>query len=507
MTFDVAEFETAKFPVSKPVAVLTALIIAGFLAWGTWGLVGFYGKIQPALTAAFAAIPIAAWLTTNALWIIGLPAIAVAIGVALCWLVLKLFRHSGVLFMWVAIGLNLAIGIAIIILSVMTGIPFVILVFGMLLWLVVPILFMLFFRGLIQRAARFMEMSAELFFEEKEIILPTVFSMLVLGYLALASLGVFLSIATARTIWGTWLFTQPINALYIAALLAPFYYFIYTFFAFFFGAMNVGIIYIWYRGKDPTFINGIRLATSRLSSIVTFSFYTAIIYFVRALLLLIGRRRGLIGAVVTQTGGLMETIWRGVNYFTLQTLVIENLKAWDAIKRSIYTLFKYIPDVIAKEVFMPVVSRGIGFLFVLAVLGLGVIAHVTLQPVWWLSVGSILLALFAIAVPFVILMKTFELSYNTLLYAWAADQEYSVKGPYRLPKFVEEMVAFIKKAPVTGAVTAELAPKSVPAARCAICKRPIQLEIYRCQSCGALVCREHAKIMLGRIYCTKHAGG
>lgn len=500
MTFDLEEFQQSKFKVSVPLAAGAFLVIFGYIMLGTWSLINIYDKARPFL-AAFLP-PVISWISDNAFWIVALPLVSIAIATALLYITLKLFRRNGLYFIYAAIGLNIVLGVMVAILSLLTGLPLILLVFELLVFLVVPILFLLLFRGLVVRAAGFMEMSAEIFFEEREVLLPTIMLQLLISYLGISSAGIHIALATMPTIFGTWIPTQEINAVVITLLLTPFYYFIYTFFYFFLMSMNVGIAYIWYRGRDPNLRDGVRVALSRLYPIIVFSFYTAVVHLVRMVIKSLGGKYRWLADVAEAASGFLADVWRGINYFTLQTLVIERVSAFDAIKRSLHTLIKYIPDVITKEVFMPVVMRGIIFLLVLATVAAGLVANLVLQPPWWLALIGVLLAIFGITLPYLIFLKTFQVSYNTFLYSWAIDQEYAVSGPYRLPPFVEDVINRIKGTPV-GVAVEKLKPGEKPTPKtCIVCNKTIEREAYRCQTCGELACEDHSKMYFGKRYCS-----
>jgi hypothetical protein len=497
MLFDVEEFKAARFKVSKLLAFSTITIILIYICTGIYLLGRFLSPLWP-------LIPLLVGFPPFILAILFLLAF-ITIGTLLCFGILKIFRKHGMLFIYLAILANIILAIFLAVVSVLTGFPFaaILLSGSFLLWILIPLLFLIFFPGLVRRVARFIESTSTLMLEEPQIILPTIFMEIVFCLLVISSLGIWIGIVTAPALTGVEVAEfKLVNAISISALLSPIYYFIFTFFYFWFMSMNVGITYIWYRGRDPDLEDGVKVALSRMKPIIVFSFYTALIYLLRLVLKALAAKHRAFRDILERASGFLLSIWRGINYFTLQTLVIERLSAGESIKRSLYMLIKYIPEVVTREVFFRGATACLTYLFC----GVGISLVALISILFNLPAGTFLLAafgaIFAISLPLVMVLKTFGVSYNTLIYSWALDQELNLKIPYRLPKVVESVIEGLKKAPVVSEVWEEIRPERKGVNVCSVCKRRIGLEAYRCQVCGRIACKEHARMHLGKVYCS-----
>jgi hypothetical protein len=503
LSFDVEEFKQARFRVSKPLAFIGLVFIVGYIVLGFWALLPVIENLGIILhLLSFVPLPIL-------LQIIIFPLFFILLGFGLSLLILHVFRRHGMLFMWFGVLANIMIGIILILLSVYLGFPlFSIIVLGeIVFWIAMPLLFILIFPGLVERAAHFVEMGSNLIIEEPSIIVPTIFSEVVIVYLAISSAGIWARLSLTPGLLSSLLpgfdpfVLQAANAVVITVLLSPVYWFVFNFFYFFFMSMNVGITYMWYRGVDPTFRDGVAVAFSRLSTIITFSLYAAMVQLLRVALKAFAQKLGVFKGPVEAASGFIGAVWRGINYFTLQAVVIEKEKAWDSIKRSFYMLVKYVPEVVTRELFFKGAHGFFAFLSFSLGLGMTLLICHFIRADIALIIVAVAVAILALWLPMNLVFKTLGVSYNTLVYAWALDQELNLEIPYRLPKVVKDALEAIKKLPSVGEVWEQLKPKREGENICPICNQRIVREAYRCQVCGRLVCKEHSRIRFGKIYC------
>ncbi len=106
------------------------------------------------------------------------------------------------------------------------------------------------------------------------------------------------------------------------------FYFSQYFVIFFFNTALVGAAMIRLEGGDPTVSDGIRIATSKIGTILG---YAAIAATVGMILRAIEERAGFIGRIVV---GLLGAAWTVITFLTVPVLVARDVGPIDAVKES-----------------------------------------------------------------------------------------------------------------------------------------------------------------------------
>lgn len=141
------------------------------------------------------------------------------------------------------------------------------------------------------------------------------------------------------------------------------YYFANYFVIVLFNTALVGCAMIRFRGGDPTFADGLRVARENLARIAAWAFLAAT---VGTILRIIEERVGFVGKIVV---ALLGAAWTVATYFVVPVLVVEKLGPIDAAKRS--------TEVIRKAWGESLVSKaGIGLVVTLLTIGATVVVAV-----------------------------------------------------------------------------------------------------------------------------------
>ncbi len=106
------------------------------------------------------------------------------------------------------------------------------------------------------------------------------------------------------------------------------FYFSQYFVIFFFNAALVGAAMIRLNGGDPTFGDGMRIATSRIGAIAGYALIAAT---VGMILKIIQEKVGFIGKIIV---GLLGVGWTIATYMVVPVLVVRNVGPVDAVKES-----------------------------------------------------------------------------------------------------------------------------------------------------------------------------
>lgn len=189
-------------------------------------------------------------------------------------------------------------------------------------------------------------------------------------------------------------------------------YFVTVVIATFFNAALAGATLKRLRGGDPTFSDGLRMASGRLGSILGYSAIAATIGVLLALLRDRGDGIGRIGAA------LLGTAWGVATFLVVPVLVAEEVGPVDAIKRSGTLLKKTWGEQIAGNVSLGL----IGALAALIVGGIGALL------IWLASAtgstiaigGAVTLLIIAVAVVAVV-FSALNAIYKAAVYEYAAE--------------------------------------------------------------------------------------
>ena len=148
-----------------------------------------------------------------------------------------------------------------------------------------------------------------------------------------ATVLVMASFVAPLVLTGGWRMLELEQGSYLAYALAFLFYFVQYTVVFFFNSALVGAALIRMEGGDPTVGDGLRIAISRLPSIVG---YAALASTVGMVLRAISERSGWLGKLVA---GVVGMGWTLATFLAVPVLVTRNVGPIDAVRESA-TLFK-----------------------------------------------------------------------------------------------------------------------------------------------------------------------
>lgn len=178
----------------------------------------------------------------------------------------------------------------------------------------------------------------------------------------------------------------------------------------FFNSALVGAAMKRFDGGDPTLMDGLSMAWSRLGTILG---YAAIAATVGLLLRLVSERAGFIGKLVI---GLLGMAWSLATFLVVPVLVSHDVGPIEAVKRSTQTLKKTWGEQVAGNV-------GLGFFFGLSYLALGIVGVALLMAAVSTQVAALIVATAVVVVVAFILMAAVQSAlsgiYSAAVYRFA----------------------------------------------------------------------------------------
>lgn len=189
-------------------------------------------------------------------------------------------------------------------------------------------------------------------------------------------------------------------------------YFVTVLIATFFNAALIGATLKRLRGGDPTFRDGLHLATGRIGSILGYSAIAATVGVIIQLIRSKSNTAGDIGA------GLLGVAWGVATFLVVPVLVAEDIGPADAIRRSGSLLKKTWGEQIAGNV-------SLGLISFLAMLVVGLVGALLI----WLAAalgssiaigGAITLLIIGVAV-IAVIFSALNAIYKAAVYEYAAD--------------------------------------------------------------------------------------
>jgi hypothetical protein len=189
-------------------------------------------------------------------------------------------------------------------------------------------------------------------------------------------------------------------------------YFVTVLIATFFNAALIGATLKRLRGGDPTFRDGLHLATARIGSILGYSAIAATVGVIIQLIRSKSNTAGDIGA------GLLGAAWGVATFLVVPVLVAEDVGPTDALRRSGSLLKKTWGEQIGGNV-------SLGLISFLAMLVVGLVGALLI----WLAAalgssiaigGAITLLIIAIAV-IAVIFSALNAIYKAAVYEYAAD--------------------------------------------------------------------------------------
>ena len=262
----------------------------------------------------------------------------------------------------------------------------------------------------ISRSWELVKASASVLQQDKELLLFPLISLgamtVVLACFALPAIGLG---ALDRLSHGA---DDRISAAtYVVAFL---FYFCQYFVIFFFNAALVGAAMMRMDGDNPTFGDGMRIATSRIGVIAG---YAAVAATVGMILRIIQERVGFIGRIIV---GLLGVGWSIATYLVVPVLVARDVGPIEAVKESATLLKKTWGENVIGQVG---ISAAFGFIFLGVILcGILLIAVAAVTGSVFLIVVAVVLTVLAIGIT-ALIQAALAGIYAAALYRYATTGE------------------------------------------------------------------------------------
>ncbi|MHA1751059.1 MAG: DUF6159 family protein [Candidatus Helarchaeota archaeon] len=363
-------------------------------------------------------------------------------------------------------------------------------------WLIIPafytftlIISFTRWKPALRRAGNILKLTGRLVHEEKELIVPAILKIFLLGILS-SFLGLIdLSIMI-------WIYSLGLDE-FIVWIIGIIIFFVESFYIVFnskvLTAVNYAITYIWYRNKDPDLRDGFAVALYQMGDIAIFSLLEALIRTIRMILNQLSSKSGKTNpwtaAGFRLASGIIGSVWYYINYFTLPSIVIEDKPTTKAIKSSVYRLYDNFADVFIKETGVKMAFNLLTFLMVTIFLSGGVIFG---QIIYWIYIfpvtgyfvdyglmfgiviiGAILFVFISTLITRPVFMMYNDV-YMAFLFGFILDKESGFKLPIRMPEeFKNDWKAWFDHHP--------------PIRRCPKCNYAVQPGEEFCKHCGTHV--------------------
>ena len=293
--------------------------------------------------------------------------------------------------------------------------------------LIITILLFTVFKDRIRRAGEIIKLTGQVTLDEKGTFVPpllamifTLFSAILFGGILVYFMPQILEPAHEFTLESDWG--------YIIGLVA--YLFVTIFFYNFAYSTTSAITYIYMRGRDPGIGDGIKASMGVIGGLVVLSIMSVIIKLIQILIRSLTRKSasGLTRGVGSVGSGILGWVWMLVNYFTIPAMVAEELSPTKAIKRSAGLVRKNFVDVMIKET---AVRWGFGVLAFMMFIGFAAFGGLF----GWIFTGDLIMTfayvmIFTIfaAIPSILVLRTFDIVYVTLLYVFIRRKEGDISG-------------------------------------------------------------------------------
>ena len=294
--------------------------------------------------------------------------------------------------------------------------------------LIITILLFTVFKDRIRRAGEIIKLTGQVTLDEKGTFVPpllamifTLFSALLFGGIMVYFMPQILEPAHVFTLEGDWG--------YIVGLVT--YLFVTIFFYNFAYSTTSAITYIYMRGRDPGLGDGVKASLGVIGGLIVISIMSVIIKLIQIIIRAISRQSAspLTRGVGRAGSGILGWVWMLVNYFTIPAMVAEELSATKAIKRSAGLVRKNFVDVMVKET---AVRWGFGVLAFMMFIGFAAFGGLF---GWMYTGGDLLLTVVFVviftvfaAIPSVLVLRTFDIVYVTLLYVFIRRKEGDISG-------------------------------------------------------------------------------
>ena len=428
-----------EYPSHKGAIAGLLIVFGGFIGLGAYALWNLWIQYGPTITGIINTI---SPLLADNLWLIGIALVGIVVlSILLALGASHAARRLGGTLIYIGAGVMNLLTWGIVIIMVITGLipptslvaAWPVMIPGIFTLLITILLFTVF-KDRVRRAGEIIKLTGQVTIDEKGTFIPPLLTMIFTLVSALLFAGILVYFMpqildvnhefNLQTDWG-----------YIVGIVV--FLFTTIFFYNFAYATTSAITYIYMRGEDPTLGDGARASLGVVGGLVVLSIMSVIVVIVQIVIRAITRKSGAVGrGVGAAASGIMGWVWMLVNYFTIPAMVAEDLSATKAIKRSAGMVRKNFVDVMIKET---AVRWGFGVLAFMMFIGFALFGALF---GWWLTfpafdisyvlIGAVVFSIFA-AIPSILVLRTFDIVYVTLLYVFIRRKEGDITGRTAIP--------------------------------------------------------------------------
>ncbi|TXT55102.1 MAG: conserved membrane protein of unknown function [Candidatus Thorarchaeota archaeon] len=316
--------------------------------------------------------------------------------------------------------------------------------------LFILVLMLTIWKDRVRRAGEIIKLTGQVCLDEKGVFIPPLLAMVFTLVSALLWGAIILQFTPEQVLMGNAELTVengwPLGVGFIL------YLFLTIFFYNFAYGTSSAITYIYIRGRDPSLGDGVKASLSVIGGLIVLSIMSVIVAIIRMIIRAISRKSGPGGrAIGSAASGILGWVWMLVNYFTIPSMVAEELSATKGIKRSAGMVRKNFVDVMIKET---AVRWGFTVLAIFIFLGFafgGFVAGYFLSGDIFVGLIFAILAIVFAGIPATLVLRTFDIVYVTLLYVFIRRKEGTVKGKTEIPSSMsKELDSAYQKAQRSG---------------------------------------------------------
>jgi hypothetical protein len=430
--------EKQEYPSHKKAIAGLLIVFGGFIAFGVYALWNLWNIHSGDIINAIESLGVPAILADN-LWLIG---VAVG-GLIFLSIIMAILASTAAKRLG---GTLIYIGAAV--MNILTWvIPLLVLITGgpiATLWpvfipglftLLITVLLFTVFKDRVRRAGEIIKLTGQVTLDEKGTFVPPFLTM-IFTLISALFFGGILVYFMPDVVFGTVEITLENGWPFAVGIVI--YLFVTIFFYNFAYSTTSAITYIYMRGRDPSLGDGVKASLGVVGGLIALSIMSVVVALVRLIIRAVARRSpsALGRGVGYMAEGAIGWIWALINYFTIPSMVAEELGAKDGIKRSAGLVRKNFVDVMIKET---AVRWGFSVLAFMFFIGFAV-AGALLGWLWDGSIFAIvaLAAVFTVfaSIPSALVLRTFDIVYVTLLYVFIRQKEgdftrTEIKGPMK----------------------------------------------------------------------------
>ncbi|MGY5874441.1 MAG: DUF6159 family protein [Candidatus Thorarchaeota archaeon] len=425
--------EKQEYPSHRGALAGILVVFGGFIVLGSFAVYQLWQTYGPIIMSLIAPLNLPSFLTDNIFGIVlilgGLIFLSLLMAFAAAAAAKRL---GGTLIKIGAVMMNLLTW-GMVVIAVIAGVPIMeawpIMIPGFM-TLFMSLLLFTIWKDRVRRAGEIIKLTGQVGLDEKGVFVPQLLTMLftLISAVLFGAIIVFYVPGLVDVVFlGAEATTEQLLA---GGLGIVVYLFVTIFFYNFSYATTSGIVYIYMRGSDPDLGDGVRSALNVVGGLIVLSIATVIVTIIRMIIQAVARKSGSGGRMVGGfASGIIGWVWALINYFTIPSMIGENLGAKDGIKRSASLVKNNFVDVIIKET---AVKWGFGVLSLMMFLGFAFggfllgwlfpFSFVGNDPLLSGLVLAVVFIIFA-SIPSTLVMRTFDIVYITLLYVFIRKKD------------------------------------------------------------------------------------